>query len=578
MRIAYIVAAALAASACATRPPDAAIDPALAYTLAPVVADGALEAVAVTLRFQGSAGGETPIQLPDMWGGEETLWTGIADLAVEGGVLDPAPAPDDGIRTVRHAPGAPLTLRYRVIQDWDGVPGAQPRNPYRPVIQPGYLHVIGWTALAYPRVGDNRTTPASAEIVDVPGDWGSASDMTHAGAATLHDLQASIWVAGDFRVQETAVAGAPLRVAIRGAPDMDEAAFLADLKQIIEANHAFWGDGAEPFLVTVLPLTVEPGRTSFGGTGLSDAFAFFMSPGIAHHQITRVLAHEHLHTWIPGRLGPGGDAPEALAYWFTEGFTDFYTWRLGARSGRTTVEAAIEGFNAMLRRLARSPARDAPNADIGAGFWADRAVGQLPYDRGMLAALVWDRRIAAETGGAQDLDDVMAALLADAAASDAAPSAAPLRSVQFLDAVARVTGVDLSADFPPRIEAGVWTPPAADLLAPCGTFVVREEPVFDRGYESEPAGPGFSRITEVDPAGPAWAAGLRPGVRFDHARSKGRAGDIDVDYELQLVEGPVVRFAPHGAQTIGVPALEPADLSDPDRRAACRAAIAGDPA
>ena len=47
----------------------AAAPPVLTYELAPVMEDGKLTAVAVTLRFQADEDGETRLALPDSWGG-----------------------------------------------------------------------------------------------------------------------------------------------------------------------------------------------------------------------------------------------------------------------------------------------------------------------------------------------------------------------------------------------------------------------------------------------------------------------------------------------------------------------------
>ena len=105
----------------------------------------------------------------------------------------------------------------------------------------------------------------------------------------------SVIVGGDFRVVKAGL----LRVAIRGAWPFSDADFTKRLEPIIASHHKFWGDPPEPFLVTVLPLLAPPGHRSIGGTGLGDAFAFFATTNADERNLTRILAHEHLHSWIP---------------------------------------------------------------------------------------------------------------------------------------------------------------------------------------------------------------------------------------------------------------------------------------
>lgn len=564
---------ALGAAGCAHEGVEQTAGVDAAYVLRPVFDEAGLHAISVALTFQGDEDGETLLRLPSDWGGETELWTALRGLAVDGAEIAIGDAPY--LRVLSHEPSAVLTVRYEVIQDWEGTPGVQERNPYRPVIQPDYLHVIGWTALAYPNDADQTATTARLRIADVPAAWSSITDAEHPAADTLAELQASVWVAGDFRVLERDVLDAPLRVAFRGELDFDDEAFFEDLAGIIEANHEFWGDAAEEYLVTVLPLTVEPGRSSMGGTGLGDAFAFFISPDIERDMILRVLAHEHLHTWIPLRVGGLSGDDEALDYWFSEGFTDFYTWRIGVRSGRLDRPAAIEALNRVLERNALSPARNAPNSVINEAFWSDQAVGQLPYDRGMLAALRWDRRIRAETDGRYDIDDVMHALHArwrEAGQGADAPSGAR----QFVDVVRETTGVDLSEDYEATIERGedpLWP---IDLIASCGVFSAPSQPVFARGFEGETTEDGGYRVTAVDEDGPAWPAGLRPGMALDFSRSSGQRGDVSQPYVLQVVDGPAVRYWPHGETLVRVPQLMPDARLTAEDEPACLAALAGE--
>src|SRR6185436_12913525 len=94
------------------------------------------------------------------------------------------------------------------------------------------------------------------------------------------------------------------------------------------SHNAFWQDPNDPFLVTLLPIIGTPNSQSLGGTGRGDAFALFATDNNPDSVINRILAHEHIHTWIPRSLGRMPNKDEARDYWFSEGFTDFYANRL----------------------------------------------------------------------------------------------------------------------------------------------------------------------------------------------------------------------------------------------------------
>ena len=240
------------------------------YTLSPIVQDGALQAVQIDLNFRGEADGETILRLPDHWGGQIELYRAIEGLAVvSGATLRDGEGPAQ--RLLSHRPNARIHLRYRLIQDWDGVPRAELGNTYRAVIQPTYFHFVGESAFISPDSA-NRDTPVRVRVRNLPRGWSFASDLEHEGLK-LDRLWSSIAIGGDFRVlrdPETNV-----RVAMRGSWSFTDAALMQEVAHIIGGQRSFWDDPASPYLVTVLQLTGPEGWISVGGTGLGDAFSFF---------------------------------------------------------------------------------------------------------------------------------------------------------------------------------------------------------------------------------------------------------------------------------------------------------------
>lgn len=547
--------------------------PAVHYTLSPSLAGDSLAAVRIELRCAGDSDGETTLNLPNEWGGESELYQAIRDLRVTGGTL--RDGADAAHRVVAHAPDAPLTVSYEVVQEKPGPPSADGDNPYRPVIQPGYFHLIGeavFVAPAWP-----GETIADFQVADLPAGWGFASDVQHARPGhplRLDDLLESITVGGDFRVITRPHPGGDLRVAIRGKWAFTDDGLAGTLDRIVASHLHFWGDPEEPFLVTVLPLATEGQSSSLGGTGRSDAFAFFATDNGQEATINRILAHEHLHTWIPRRLGRMPLEDEATAYWLSEGFTDFYTFRLLVRDGLWSPRDFLDAANEVLMKYAQSSVRTAPNTKILAEFWSSREAQDLPYQRGFLLAMLWDQRLRKASHGKRDLDDVMLALrrqFTKYAKRDDAPL--------VTDALARAmreAGCDIKDDLAHYVENGaaVLLPP--DLLAPAGRLETLDLPEFDRGFDPQKTAVAGGIVAGVDSTGPAFAAGLRNGMKI-LKRESGQPGNAGVEFVYRVLDAgteKLIRYLPAGQRTFLTQRMMPGAGGDAD--AALRRRLAGE--
>lgn len=535
------------------------------YTLTPVMADGALQAVQIDLRFRGDSDGETHLRLPNEWGGEAELYRAITALeAVSGATLRDGEGPAQ--RVLTHRPGARVHVRYRIVQDHEGAPRAGRGNAYRAVVQPGYFHLIGEAAMVTPAHPDNAT-PVRLRVRNLPRGWTFASDLEHNGL-TLERVWGSISVGGDFRITR----GFPdpnIRVAMRGEWSFSDESFAAQVNQIIAGQRRFWRDPSTPYLVTVLPLEQpQPGWRSVGGTGLSDAFAFFATGNAESAGIARTLAHESLHTWIPFALGGVPQEGQALDYWLSEGFTDFYTGRLLVRDGLWTPQAFADDLNLMLRAYAFSSAREAPNARIAETFWSDGAARDIPYQRGRLLATIWDQRLRA---AGSSLDAVMHAMRARLAAGEAGPA------VPLFVRTASAHGLDVSADQAAYVDGGAPVLLPEDVFAPCGRVVTTQAPPFHRGFDIDATSANNNTIAGVDPASPAYAAGLRDGMVI-LARDGGEIGNAEVELVYRVRDGEaerIIRYMPRGRGLATVQRFELAAPLEGETLAQCMAVLGG---
>ena len=147
----------------------AAAPPRIDYELTPILQDGALQAVQIDLTFRGERDGQSDLRLPDSWGGQDELWRSVAALEiVSGATMHNGEEPNERIRA--HRPNARIHVRYRIVQDWDGVPRSEIGNIYRATIQPTYFHLIGNAALVTPG-GGAMNARVRLRVRDLPRGW-----------------------------------------------------------------------------------------------------------------------------------------------------------------------------------------------------------------------------------------------------------------------------------------------------------------------------------------------------------------------------------------------------------------------
>jgi len=531
--------AALALTACASGS-VAPSPPPVELTITPVHDARGFAALNVQLTFVGEADGETELALPDEWGGQRELYKAIRNLVADNASISPGATPAS--RILRHAPNARIVLSYRVVEDAEGPAEGGNGNDYRVRMRSDYFFAIGDTFVVQP-ANISADTTAHFVIVDAPAAF--ASDLEHQAfgrALDFGDLIESVMIGGAIRVID---AGGGARLALHGAVDArNDQGWRDAFVRISSAQHAYWGASDEPFLVTVLAeAPVDAGSISIGGTGRTDAFAFFATSNAIPETIDRIMAHEMMHTWTPRRIGGLRTVPsEAQDYWLSEGFTDWTSWRVLAR-GEWTPAAFAEAFNEQIKAYDLSPVREAPNARIIADFWNDGDVDKLPYQRGMLLASYWDWRVRTATQSASDFDDVLFAMQARARNESETPAVTLL-----IDAMRDVAGIDITPELERHVERGEAVTLPSDLFGPCGTLTWVERATFHRGFDLAATQAHDNTITGVIVNGPAWRAGLRDGMHLVR-RSGGEIGNSDVEIAYDVLAGGqprTLRWLPRG--------------------------------
>lgn len=511
------------------------------YTVLPsIAADGGLNAVDVTISFQGDANGRTIIALPDQFGGVAGHWRYLGDLVAEGANVQ---IDGQSRRVLTYRPGPPITLHYRVRSAYSADPSAIGGNPYAgAAIRPAWFASLGEFLFAVPLGQENA--PATFTWKAWPRGWTEASDLDGALAdrpLTVNDLIESTLLAGtDVELRTRAIQNGTLRLATRGSWNQGADAYADRMARIIDRERQFWGHARGPYTVTLFPLATAAGHFSSGGTGRGRGFAQYASANVNEATLLFNIAHEHNHSWIPHRIGEMPEHDEAQLYWLSEGFTDFYAARTLLRTGQWTPAQFGRHLNAKLLAYAVSPARAYSNARIVTDFWTDPAIEQLPYQRGELFALILDRAFH-DRGGLAKIVFAMRDRWVAAPVNSKPPLLANLL------AVTRDTGIDIRPMLSRFIDTGEPMVMPIDLFGKCASVAQVELASFDPGFDRT-ASNKTGVIMGVDLAGAAYRAGLRNGMKR-LARVSGEEGDsrIPLSYRVSDAGGEhLITWRPEG--------------------------------
>jgi predicted metalloprotease with PDZ domain len=550
--------------------------PTVGYRLGVEPVAGAAPLATVEIRLQGDADGETRIALPDHYGFGRDVWRYLSDFSVKGAEVT---APDPAHRVLRHRPGAPLVIRYRVQTAYPQDPPGEEGNTYRgPLLRPNWFALLGDYVFATPEGRAHEA--ATFRWGRLPKGWHAASDLEHGAMGrplSVADVAESITVGGTA-IQVTESADVPgLRVVRPNAAEAFPATLPDEISRTVAAQRGFWNDVAQPYFVALVPLAAKAsGGRSTGGTGRGDGFILYATPGHGG-DLGWTIAHEHTHTWIAGRLGRMAPEPEeAAAYWLSEGFTDFFAVRTLLRGGLITPEAAVARLDRGLTAYDRNPARTAPASRIVAEFWTNDDIEQLPYQRGALLALKWDEDIRRKTGGKADLDDVVLRMRDHY--RQFPPGQGPDVVTGFVSAAWIVAGLDLRPEIAGYAERGEPVPLPEQLFDGCVDTRTTVTPAYDAGFD--PAGSVAAKVMRgVRAGGPAWNSGLRDGMRIDRV-------DLtpgDTSREIRLTVRPAngggrpreIRYWPYGDKDIETRRLQLAFGLEGHRLTTCGRKVGG---
>jgi predicted metalloprotease with PDZ domain len=513
-----------------------------------IAVEPAGSAYRVSVTFAGDADGSTNILLPNEWGGQQELFRAIRNLSVSKGTTL-ADSDKPFVKTLTHQPGQKITVTYEISQDFQGPLTNAVR--YRPVTDAIYIHWIGNAVWVLPEWDEQTDNDISIEWKGFAKSWTVANSFGTSRRkqkfqAKLSELLSAIFVAGDFRITTTKAKANDVNIAIRGKWQFTDVELTEMIRKVIDTERDFFGDHTQKYyLVTLVQTDEGPKALSFGGTGLTDSFALFATPNATVSRLRGLLAHEYAHNWIPGRLGRMPE-PEQDLYWFSEGFTDFYTYKLLRSGSLITAAEYAEAYNERIREYYLLPVRNEPNDRIVKDFWTDRNVQRLPYLRGFLFATNLDADIRNASEGTASLDNAIKELFA--------VSKTPLSFESLTAIFSKYLGRDITSSVNLYLKDGATIVPQPYALGPDFTQRITEMPVFELGFDFDK----FAKdrvVAELDPNSSAYAAGLRNGQKRIGGVSLA-FGDTTKEVELKVKDDEgekTIKFLPIARTRLEIP-------------------------
>lgn len=361
----------------------------------------------ITLEFTGDASGTSKLFLPHVWADQTDLYKEIYDLQCPNHPIEETEKPE--IKLIHHTPHELITLSYKVHLVAENI---SRKNSYRPLGNNSFFFSLGYGLFILPH---NPELEANITLVwdQLPAHWTIANSH---GANQVQQklflpfikLQNAVFLAGDFNLTQYGPPTNPVYIATRGDLNCTNDEFVHLTEKIIQSQRDFWNDYDFPhYLITAIPIVDENVIT---GAASTNTFSLFLGK-ITYakdeylNRLAHMISHEHFHSWVPIKMH--SSEREGAVFWFTEGFTEYYSVKLNYQNGIMTLKQYVDHTNELLAEYFESSVHNESNDRILNDFWNDPEVQRLPYVRGFVLASYCDSKIQTASSGLYSLDNVM---------------------------------------------------------------------------------------------------------------------------------------------------------------------------
>lgn len=383
------------------------------FVINPKLSDS-IPSLQVSFDYKSDSSGLITLRYENNSWGDNNIFNCLKEIDVVPKPKEVTFLSDSSKIVIKTEPNLNSTVNYSIIQDYKGVPLNQKR--YRPIIDSTYFHVLGMRLFAVPEgVFKSDTSKVNIKINYA---LKTSNEMFHSSFGknkfqninvTRDELYASFFVGGDFRRYSFTNKKDTTFFVTRGNwKSFTDKDILSILERVIKSQRDFWKDERKSnFSVSLIP-TYESWY-SIGGSGFSSSFISFASNNnkVTLSNMRWLYNHELLHKYIGRTIINESDVTQ---YWFSEGFTDYYSYKLQLKYSQLNVFEFINTINSeVVIPHYKDSTNNTPNDKLTYGkYWGNyQKYMKLPYRRGLLYAFLIDNQIKENSNYKLSLDNLM---------------------------------------------------------------------------------------------------------------------------------------------------------------------------
>lgn len=362
----------------------------------------------IEVILQGDLKDKITLDLPSWWA-DSMYFEQVKNISISAGYKMSVLHNENDVQAVITVPKEndyELKINYELHQK-----SGNPSHVHDVIIRKDLVHSPGYGIFATPN--DLKTDEKINIIINwynVDTEWDTVSshgiERNIRKKLSMPELLHAIYVAGNIRCFQIGDQTNSVYLSLYGMFDIEDNKIISDIKNIIHNQRKFFQDHDFPYYA--ISLIQGDNERSMGGTRLHNSFTAYLPKGMTQSEYYSLLAHEHLHNWIGGKIQNNND--EELNYWWTEGFTDFYSRLIAYRAGSIDSSSFINEVNDFLLSYYLSPVTKEPNSRIKKDFWNNYDIEKLPYYRGFVFAIYLNDLIK-QNNPNNSLDNIMRDLL-----------------------------------------------------------------------------------------------------------------------------------------------------------------------
>ena len=369
------------------------------------------------------------IRLPNTFLRKDKLYARIEQLQIE----DPAEVIDHKkypfIRVVSYKKGQRLTLSYVLRPDDPINYGADKESPSAPIIRDNYFQFIGMMALIFPVGIEKSEVEFNLSLSwHMPNDFRLFNSYGEAlgpqrVSSNYDKLRDSLFIGGNnLRVYTADVRGRPVTITMEGQfKKITDADFSSVVTRLLDEQRETWRDDDFPyFLIHFLARTSPCNGGTLLGTAHPNSFrAVFPDECDFQPAMKQLISHELMHMWIGKKIKVGQAEGHYDGKWFTEGWTDYFGRILAYRAGVLTEDEYFLTLNRQLERYYLTDEKHTTLRELVNRIYrrnkSNKELEAVPYQQGEIMAIRLNKTIKEDTSFKNSLDDVVRAMLKEAA-------------------------------------------------------------------------------------------------------------------------------------------------------------------